>query len=121
MRTNRRCKRLLFATRVSHPCACPPGSHPIGRKAVQWNQGLSTGGVAMSHPSRAHLSACLGLIAALAASSNTQADALLAVQVLREGGCGGRMPAAAPLHHNPLLDRAAERWASGAPLSSAAD
>jgi uncharacterized protein YkwD len=75
----------------------------------------------MSHPSRAHLSACLGLIAALAASSNTRADALLAVQVLREGGCGGLMPAAAPLRHNPLLDRAAERWATGAPLSSAAD
>jgi uncharacterized protein YkwD len=69
----------------------------------------------MSHRS------CLVLLAALAASQVTQADALTAVQVLRQGGCGGLMPAAAPLHHNPLLDRAAERWASGLALSAAAD
>jgi uncharacterized protein YkwD len=46
---------------------------------------------------------------------------LLAIQVLREGGCGGLMPAAAPLHHSPLLDRTAEQWASGLTLSAAAD
>jgi uncharacterized protein YkwD len=75
----------------------------------------------MSHPPRARLAGCLLLLAALAASANTQADALLAVQVLRAGGCGGLMPAAPPLHHNPLLDRAAEQWASGLALSVAVD
>jgi uncharacterized protein YkwD len=42
-----------------------------------------------------------------------QADALSAVQLLREGGCGGILPAAKPLHQNALLDRAAEQWAGG--------
>src|ERR1700733_5284808 len=74
----------------------------------------------MSHPSRAHLSACLILLAALATHSNARADALSAVQVLREGGCGGLMPAAAPLRHSTLLDRAAEEWAHGLALSAAA-
>ena len=41
------------------------------------------------------------------------ADPVAAVQVLREGGCGGLLPAAQPLHHNSLLDRAAEQWAAG--------
>ncbi len=53
-------------------------------------------------------------------SSATQADALAAVQVLREGGCGGLVPAAAPLHHSAVLDRAAEQWADGLALSAAA-
>lgn len=75
----------------------------------------------MSRLLRIHLSGYLLLAAALAANSNTWADALQAVQVLREGGCGGLMPAAAPLHHNPLLDRAAEQWAGGLSLSAAAD
>jgi len=75
----------------------------------------------MSHPSRAHLSACLILLAALATHSNARADALVAVQVLREGGCGGLMPAAAPLNHSLLLDRTAEQWANGIALSAAVD
>jgi uncharacterized protein YkwD len=41
------------------------------------------------------------------------ADPLSAVQVLREGGCGGLLPAAQPLHHSALLDRAAAQWAAG--------
>jgi uncharacterized protein YkwD len=73
----------------------------------------------MSHRSRA-LSACLVLLAALATHSNAEADALLAVQVLREGGCGGLMPAAGPLRQNSLLDRMAEQWADGLALSAAA-
>jgi uncharacterized protein YkwD len=60
------------------------------------------------------------LTAGLAMTSTTQADALSAVEVLREGGCGGLMPAAAPLHHSPLLDHAAEQWAHGLALSAAA-
>jgi thiazole synthase ThiGH ThiG subunit len=43
------------------------------------------------------LAAASILAAGLTICSTTQADALAAVQVLREGGCGGLMPAAAPL------------------------
>jgi uncharacterized protein YkwD len=53
------------------------------------------------------------LLAGLAAATTARADALSAVQILREGGCGGTLPAAPPLHHNALLDRAAQEWASG--------
>ena len=49
------------------------------------------------------------------------ADPLAAVQVLREGGCGGVLQALRPLHHHPLLDRAAEGWAGGAPMSKAVE
>jgi uncharacterized protein YkwD len=50
----------------------------------------------------------------LAAPVAGQADALAAVQLLRQGGCGGILPAALPLQHNVLLDRAAAQWAAGA-------
>jgi uncharacterized protein YkwD len=60
------------------------------------------------------------LTAGLTMHSTAQADALSAVQVLREGGCGGLMPAAAPLHHSRALDQAAEQWAHGSALSAAA-
>lgn len=43
-----------------------------------------------------------------------------AVQVLRAGGCGGILPAAQPLYHNVLLDRAAELWAAGSSPATAA-
>src|ERR1700683_3409737 len=46
-------------------------------------------------------------------------DALHAVQVLRQGGCGGILPAAQPLHHDPLLDRSAKQWALGRALAAA--
>jgi uncharacterized protein YkwD len=61
------------------------------------------------------------LLAGLAATSATWADALSAVEVLREGGCGGTMPAAPPLRHNPVLDRAAAAWAMGQSLPVAAE
>ena len=51
----------------------------------------------------------------------SRADVLFAVRVLREGGCGGILPGAPSLHHNPLLDRTAEEWAVGRTLSAAAD
>jgi uncharacterized protein YkwD len=62
----------------------------------------------------------LALLGGLSATLTTQADALSAVQVLREGGCGGIMPPARPLHHNALLDRAAEQWAAGRSPAAAA-
>ena len=59
------------------------------------------------------------LVAALGVAAPTWADPLSAVEVLREGGCGGIMPAARPLRRNPLLDRAAVEWALGQSLPAA--
>jgi uncharacterized protein YkwD len=59
------------------------------------------------------------LPAALAAVTTARADALTAVQILREGGCGGTLPAAPPLHHNAQLDRAAQEWATGRAATAA--
>ena len=47
------------------------------------------------------------LLSGLACAPATRADALSATQILREGGCGGILPAAPTLHHSALLDRAA--------------
>jgi uncharacterized protein YkwD len=58
---------------------------------------------------------------ATATSKGAQADALSAVQVLREGGCAGTSPPAPLLHHDSMLDRAAAKWASGSTLAAAAD
>jgi uncharacterized protein YkwD len=74
----------------------------------------------MSRLLRAGWCAALALTAGFTRASTVQADALSAVQVLREGGCGGLMPAAPPLLHSPELDRAAEQWAHGLALSAAA-
>ncbi|MGB6306945.1 MAG: CAP domain-containing protein [Steroidobacteraceae bacterium] len=57
-----------------------------------------------------------GLSAGLA-----QADAVAAVQVLREGGCGGTLPPATRVHRNPSLDRAAQAWARGSSLDAAVE
>ena len=57
---------------------------------------------------------------ALAASVTAQADPISALQLLREGGCGGILPPARPLRHVGSLDRAAEQWANGRTLASAA-
>ena len=59
------------------------------------------------------------LLAPLAASAN-EGDAISAVQLLREGGCGGIVPATRPLHHDAALDRAAAQWADGSTISAAA-
>ncbi|HEY0342047.1 MAG TPA: hypothetical protein VGC34_14670, partial [Steroidobacteraceae bacterium] len=62
------------------------------------------------------------LLAGLVGTSITgAADAISAVDVLRVGGCGGTMPAAAPLRHNPMLDRAAAAWAMGQALPVASE
>jgi uncharacterized protein YkwD len=60
------------------------------------------------------------LIAALGLKGVAHADVLSAVQTLRAGGCGGILPAAAPLARSARLDRAAEQWAQGHTLSGAA-
>lgn len=60
------------------------------------------------------------LIGGLAASLSSQADPISALQLLREGGCGGILPPARPLRHIASLDRASEQWASGRSLASAA-
>jgi uncharacterized protein YkwD len=57
------------------------------------------------------------LIGGLAASLSSQADPISAVQLLREGGCGGILPPARPLRHVASLDRAAEAWANGRSLA----
>jgi uncharacterized protein YkwD len=59
---------------------------------------------------------CVGL----GATSVSRADALSAVQVLREGGCGGVVPAARPLLRSALLDEVAQEWAAGTSLPAAA-
>ena len=60
-----------------------------------------------------------GLVTGPAIGSAT--DAFSAVQVLREGGCGGVMPAARPLRHDQALDEVARQWAEGQPLAAAAE
>jgi uncharacterized protein YkwD len=60
------------------------------------------------------------LIVGLAAALSAQADPISALQLLREGGCGGTLPPARPLRHVASLDRAAEQWANGRSLASAA-
>ncbi len=60
------------------------------------------------------------LFGGLSAALTAGAEAVSAVQLLREGGCGGILPAAQPLHHNPLLDRAAQQWAGGLSPAAAA-
>jgi len=65
--------------------------------------------------------ALLASTAGLVASWSASADAVTAIQVLREGGCGGRLPAAPALRRNPLLDRAAEQYAAGRTAEAAAE
>ena len=57
----------------------------------------------------------------LATAPMTWADPVSAVDVLREGGCGGTMPAALPLRHTAMLDRAAAQWATGHALPASAE
>jgi uncharacterized protein YkwD len=60
-------------------------------------------------------------ITARAAGAGVADEAIAAVQMLREGGCGGIVPAARPLSHNILLDQAAAQWASGRTLAAATE
>jgi uncharacterized protein YkwD len=62
----------------------------------------------------------LALLACGLATSTSWADPMSAVQLLRISGCGGIMPAIAPLQHNGQLDRAAAAWAAGDSAATAA-
>ena len=74
----------------------------------------------MNHFSHRQLWRLLVLFAGLSANPAARADAVSAVQLLREGGCGGSLPPARPLHHSALLDRAAELWAAAGSSPAAA-
>jgi uncharacterized protein YkwD len=72
-----------------------------------------------SWSARALIVSAVGLATGPAIGSAT--DALSAVQVLREGGCGGVVPVARPLRHDLALDAVARQWAEGQPLAAAAE
>jgi uncharacterized protein YkwD len=61
------------------------------------------------------------LLPAWVAAAAPHNDPLRSVQILREGGCGGILPAAAALQPNALLDRAAQQWAAGRTLGEATE
>jgi uncharacterized protein YkwD len=61
------------------------------------------------------------MLGGVAATGTSSADPLSAVQLLREGGCGGVLPPARPLHHLASLDRAAEQWGAGRSLNAATE
>jgi uncharacterized protein YkwD len=97
---------------------CVPLSNLAGMAS---GLGLGSGKLQMNRYLHCGLSGILVLFAGLTAIAATRTDPLSAVQVLRAGGCGGIVPAADPLHHIELLDRAAEQWAAGRALSAAAE
>src|SRR5271168_548222 len=80
-----------------------------------------SGAALLNRVSHRHLWPLLVLIGGLSAAAAARADAVSAVQLLREGGCGGILRPARPLHHDALLDRAAEQWAAGRSLAAAAE
>jgi uncharacterized protein YkwD len=64
----------------------------------------------------------LAVLSGLAAARTSRAaDPVSAMQLLREGGCGGVFAPARPLHRLAALDRAAEQWAGGRSLNVAAE
>ena len=71
--------------------------------------------------SHGRLLCALALLGGPAAWPAAPTDPISAVQLLREGGCGGIMPPARPLHRIAALDRAAEQWATGRTLAAAAE
>jgi uncharacterized protein YkwD len=70
--------------------------------------------------SRGRLFCALALLGGPAVWPATPPDPISAVQLLREGGCGGILPPARPLRRVAALDRAAEQWAGGRTLAAAA-
>ncbi|HEY2685177.1 MAG TPA: CAP domain-containing protein [Steroidobacteraceae bacterium] len=63
--------------------------------------------------------ALAGLCVALLASLTAAGEPLDAIQLTREGGCGGLVPYAPPLHRSAALDRAAAAWSRGTSLKAA--
>ena len=80
-----------------------------------------TAGASMKRLDPGRLWGLLLILSGLGAAPVARTDALSVVQMLREGGCGGLVPAARPLHREPRLDRAAEQWADGHSLATATD
>jgi uncharacterized protein YkwD len=73
----------------------------------------------MKHVSRPWLCALLVVGGLFAGAQPARPDALSAVQVLREGGCGGLVPASQPLRRDAGLDQSAAQWADGGSLPEA--
>ena len=67
--------------------------------------------ISIDRPFARLLTGCVFLVAGLVANTS-HADVLSDVQSLREGGCGGLLPAAAALHRSAVLDHAAREWAT---------
>ena len=110
--------RVIAMRRVSPPCEfCDlVNAWPRSRGLVdaRLNSRIGAGRARrVNRLSHRQLWRLLVLCGGLSAALTARPDAVSAVQVLREGGCGGILPAARPLQHNALLDRAAEQWAAG--------
>ena len=88
-----------------------PSRHPIRACAVP---------IPVAQPSHQRFLCALVLLGGVALSVKSHADAISAVQLLREGGCGGTLPPARALRHIASLDRAAEQWATGRSIAFAA-
>ena len=67
----------------------------------------------MNRPKPRGLWGPLFILTAVAAAPAARPDAVSVVQMLRAGGCGGILPIAPPLRHDPALDQVAEQWADG--------
>ena len=59
------------------------------------------------------IAGCMCFSLGLCAATASRADVMSEVQSLREGGCGGLLPASPALRHSALLDHAAREWAAG--------
>jgi uncharacterized protein YkwD len=75
----------------------------------------------LSHRPLLCLLAVLSGLAAARTSRAAEPVSVSAMQLLREGGCGGVLPPARPLQHIASLDKAAEQWAAGRSLTDAAE
>ena len=72
----------------------------------------------MNRPNPRRPWGALLILIGLAAAPAARSDPLSIVQMLRAGGCGGILPIAPPLRHDPALDRAAAQWADGHSLDT---
>jgi uncharacterized protein YkwD len=75
----------------------------------------------LNRSSRNRLWVLFVLCGGLSGTLGAHADAVSAVQVLREGGCGGTVPPTPVLHPSTMLDQAAKQWAAGRAIASATE
>jgi uncharacterized protein YkwD len=73
----------------------------------------------VNHSPHKTLVCLLAVLSGLVATAASWADPISTMQLLREGGCGGVLPPARPLHQLAALNRAAEQWATGRTLAAA--